>query len=601
MATRTISTDIKLMGEKEFNDQMKAINSNLRVLSAQMNVATTAFNENADASTLLENRQSVLNAQIDQQKEKVRALSEMYNKCATDLGENSAQTDKYHREMLSAQATLNKMEAAQRKLNKEIEEAKVAEEAAKAIDKVEDAAEEAAPKVNKLAEKLKNLTDSTLDVVGAAPKAASRILQLAKSSEALQKAAGVTVSAAKVTGAALTGLALAGGGASVAITALAVTGFKTLADYAIEAAESGNPAFEGLAKNLELFNLASTRSKAALGGVLLPALEQLSGRGASLLNRFSAEITAAGANTEAIGGIMAKYVKLAAEEMRNSAPEFIKMGGGLVTGLAEGIVKNSDEISESLGETIEELATFLEDNADLIGQAAAVLVSNLGSMVATNAPQLFSAGISMIESLIKGINGKDLGKTAADLVLLLLTTLIRIAPDLFEAGVEFAFEVAKGILGADWNQIGSDIINAIWEGMKSLWTSVAEWFNEKVSSLTGTAYIDIVYSKQYGGMDESGGYKVDGKHATGLDYVPFDNYIAALHQGEMVVPASLATQLRAAGISSDTNSIGGGGTQAVAVTNNVKVSFEGSLSQLAQVLLPHIKVEQERVGPQLIS
>lgn len=600
MATRTINTDLKLSGEKEFNDQMKSVNSNLKALRAEMSAVSTSFDDTASATDKLKAKQDVLTQQIDQQKEKVRALAEMYEKCKDELGETAAKTDKYRAEAAYAQAALNKMEAAQRDLNKELEDAEAAEKAARAIDKVEDSAEEAATPVNKLADKLKNLVGATNDVVGAAPRAAGHILDLAKNSEALQKAAGITTAAAKGTAYALAGLGLAGGGASVAITALGVVGFKTLAQFAIEAANSGNPAFASLAENLGELEEASNSAKAALGGVLLPALEKLSSRGAQMLQKFSEEIEAAGTDTKAIGGIMANFVKEAAEAIRDEAPEFIKQGGGLITGLAEGIVENSDEVSAAIGETLESLADFLADNADLIGEAAATLVSNLGTMVATNAPQLFSAGLSMIKNLIAGIDGGDLGSKAADLVLLLLTSLIEIAPDLFDAGVEFAAEVAKGILDADWNQIGADAINAILEGMKSVWEEVVEWFDEKVSSLNGTAYIDV-YTRQYGvSVDETG--TPIGKHATGLDYVPFDEYPAMLHRGEMVVPARLADQLRGAGIGRNTQNIGGGSSsQSVQVTNNVKVSFEGSLAQLARVLQPVIKIEEDRRGPKLIK
>lgn len=39
----------------------------------------------------------------------------------------------------------------------------------------------------------------------------------------------------------------------------------------------------------------------------------------------------------------------------------------------------------------------------------------------------------------------------------------------------------------------------------------------------------------------------DGSHASGLDYVPYDGYIAELHRGEMIVPAKEASQLRDGG------------------------------------------------------
>ena len=35
-------------------------------------------------------------------------------------------------------------------------------------------------------------------------------------------------------------------------------------------------------------------------------------------------------------------------------------------------------------------------------------------------------------------------------------------------------------------------------------------------------------------------FKTDGSHATGLDYVPFDNYIAQLHEGESILTAEEA-------------------------------------------------------------
>jgi hypothetical protein len=37
-----------------------------------------------------------------------------------------------------------------------------------------------------------------------------------------------------------------------------------------------------------------------------------------------------------------------------------------------------------------------------------------------------------------------------------------------------------------------------------------------------------------------GGFHLDGSHATGLDYVPFDNYLAQLHEGESILTAEEA-------------------------------------------------------------
>jgi hypothetical protein len=37
-----------------------------------------------------------------------------------------------------------------------------------------------------------------------------------------------------------------------------------------------------------------------------------------------------------------------------------------------------------------------------------------------------------------------------------------------------------------------------------------------------------------------GGFKIDGSHANGLDYVPFNNYLAQLHEGESILTAEEA-------------------------------------------------------------
>lgn len=44
---------------------------------------------------------------------------------------------------------------------------------------------------------------------------------------------------------------------------------------------------------------------------------------------------------------------------------------------------------------------------------------------------------------------------------------------------------------------------------------------------------------------------ISGSHATGLNTVPYDGYIAELHKGEMVIPARQSERIRAAGGSID--------------------------------------------------
>jgi hypothetical protein len=60
------------------------------------------------------------------------------------------------------------------------------------------------------------------------------------------------------------------------------------------------------------------------------------------------------------------------------------------------------------------------------------------------------------------------------------------------------------------------------------------------------------------------GRGVDGNHASGLDYVPFDGYIAKLHKGERVQRAS-------------ENPFNGGRSTPSSKTSSVKVYMNGTV------------------------
>ena len=110
MATRRIDTEIgiTLAGEREFNDQMKAVNNNLKNLKSEMAAAASEFDGNADSTEALTKKQRILQDTYDQQKEKVRALSQMLEKQIEKFGEDSAAADKYRQQLNYAQAELNK-------------------------------------------------------------------------------------------------------------------------------------------------------------------------------------------------------------------------------------------------------------------------------------------------------------------------------------------------------------------------------------------------------------------------------------------------------------------------------------------------------------
>lgn len=110
MAVRTIATDLTLTGEKEFNDQMKSVNSNLKNLKTDMAAVTAEFRGNADSAEALAAKQKILQETADQQREKVRALAAMHEKMVRTYGEDSAAADRYRQQLNNARVALARTE-----------------------------------------------------------------------------------------------------------------------------------------------------------------------------------------------------------------------------------------------------------------------------------------------------------------------------------------------------------------------------------------------------------------------------------------------------------------------------------------------------------
>ncbi len=107
-------------------------------------------------------------------------------------------------------------------------------------------------------------------------------------------------------------------------------------------------------------------------------------------------------------------------------------------------------------------------------------------------------------------------------------------------------EALFGVIRASFSvffDLGKAMFGMVWDGLKSVWDGIAGWIADKVSWLTDKLFFWRKSQNEMGGSPGpsygSGGYAplIDGSHASGLKYVPWDGYIAELHKGEAVVPA----------------------------------------------------------------
>lgn len=265
----------------------------------------------------------------------------------------------------------------------------------------------------------------------------------------------------------------------------------------------------------------------------------------------------------------------------------------LLTGIGDDtqdMDKLIDNFVESTGTAAENilprLGKILTGIGSMIERLAPVVASAIPGLVTTVLPQLIQSGISMIKAIIQGLMqmlpqiiqyGIDLVFTLIDtissdpdslvetaiklietivsglidalpklyaaagkLVAGLVRALISNAPNVWKAGLKLVAKIAESIVKSlgEIVKAGAKVVDAIIDGIAGAWNNLKDWFKGIWNDLFGNLSVDV-------SANAKGGSKsVNGSHASGLNYVPFDGYIAELHKGESVLTASEAAMYR---------------------------------------------------------
>lgn len=128
MATRTITTRIALDGEKAFKDQMAQVNGELRNLKSEMTLVDATFKGQANTTEALTAKHKVLQGSVEQQRERVRALTQAVEDATQAYGDNDKRTDGYRQ-------SLNRAKAELADLNRELQDnERYLDEASKSAD-----------------------------------------------------------------------------------------------------------------------------------------------------------------------------------------------------------------------------------------------------------------------------------------------------------------------------------------------------------------------------------------------------------------------------------------------------------------------------------
>lgn len=535
MATRKIDTELSLTGEKEFNDQMKAVNNSLKTTRSEMAVVTAEFGKNSTKIKALTAEHKILKQTLEDQKAKEKALSDQLKAAEQAYGKNSAQAQKYRQELNQARAAVINTENA-----------------------------------------LQANTKTMLTQNAAAKALGKTFSAVAKGALAVTKATGKLIVGGTV------GALVAAGGAAV----VAAKGFQQLGKFAVEAAQAkgddGKPLYAQyaqLGENLEGLTTASGAAKAALGSLLLPALESLSAEGTQFLNDFSAAMAETGGDTEKMGAVVGDFLAKGVQQISEKLPQYLKMGSDILTALGGGIAANRDTILASAGEILQTLTDGLIAAAPGIGAAAVDVVMSLVGFLIENAPELLTAGLDLLNNVITGITNAlpELIPAAVQMISQLLMALVQNAPQLVASGLELILALVQGLIEAlpeliiaageavkalvqgfeekadDIVNIGKNAVEKIKEGIAHAWESLKAWFKGIWDNLFGGLSVDVGVSGTPTGGSGGGG-KTAAPLRSGLWRVPYDGFPAVLHANEAVLTSSQADKWR-----TSRGSGGGGG------------------------------------------
>ena len=500
MATRTISTRIQLDGEQEFKKQMSSVNGELRNLKSEMALADATFKGQANTMEALTEKDRILRGEIEQQREKVRALEQAVKDSSEAFGDTSSKTDGYRQSLNRAKAELIRMNGELEDTDKYLEEAKASSDGcAKSIDGFG-----------------KQVTDAKGDLsdfVDCLDDAKDGADNCAKSFSGFGKGSKLVDGVLEKYGGKLKALGVAGA------AGMAVNGLKKVADAIMEVEESTRE-YRQIMGTLEV--------SAQSAGYAAEETAQTYGRLQSVLGDTQTAATAT-ANLQALQleqdklmeltdsaiGAWARYGdSIPIDGLSEAINETVRVGQ--VTGTFADVLNWGAKEGETYGVKLKEANEANEEwNKAVMDCKSAEDYFNL-------ALQDCETQSERVDLVLKAMSDQGLSD-AAD-------AWVDLNDDIVKANESQArMDEAMGKLGESLAPAAA--------ALRDFGANAISWMADQIENAT-KAWNDFRDAVSKGDISlsaarERGGY--DGSHAGGLSYVPYDGYIAELHEGEQVL------------------------------------------------------------------
>lgn len=483
MAVRVISTRLALDGEKEFKQQMSSVNSELRTLKTELSYTEAAFRGQANTMEALSEKQRILTGMTDQQREKIRALERALQDASDAYGDSDKRTDGYRQSLLKAKKELIDMEGELRDTDKYLDEARSStDKCAKSIDEFGREVKAAGGDLKDF--DLKGLIGGLDNLKGM----------------------------------------LVGGAAGAAI----VAGLKEISGEIIELEESTRE-YRTIMGSLQVSSEAA--------GYTAEQTEEAFLRLYGVLGDTQTAATTV-ANLQAIGLSQKDLIQI----IDGCTGAWSKYGDSIpIDGLAESINETirSGEVTGTFADVLnwagDDLQTF---GVQLKEDTEANKAWNETVQDATTSEDFFNLALQECETQSE--------KTQLMMDYLKTQGLIPLGEEWRNVNEEIvAANESEARLEAAWGELGTALApvadflrNTLAAGLEiaaDAAEGLVSWITKAIDKLKAPELKDTMLSGFNAGVS---GTAVNGSHAAGLDFVPFDGYTAELHYGERIMTAT---------------------------------------------------------------
>ena len=344
--------------------------------------------------------------------------------------------------------------------------------------------------------------------------------------------------------------------------------------------EAVQNAFNGIMKNnfsmLDNLGLGITATKEGMQEVIekTNAWNAANGRATAYQIDNIADCQSALLDYIEMQGMSGYAAREASDTITGSISMMKSAWSNLVTGIADDNANMTELIDNFVGTLVGDengeggvinnilpkIEQSLEGVGVLVDRMIPVIVEKVPTIINKWLPKLLESGVSMVKTILNGMlqNSGNITTGAVSTVMTFINGILdnlptillsasmligQFAVGLIQALPEVLAKIPEIIVGI-WNafadnsdvflEIGKSIVVGIWDGICALWVSLTENMSWLVNGLTAGA-------SALAGMGVGDSLiGINGSHADGLAYVPFDGYIAQLHQGERVLTANEA-------------------------------------------------------------